>query len=68
MSFAQQTASFFDELSQIMESNKKDQEEEMERQNEHPFSNQLTQDEEPTQYNPAPAEGEAEVITRGGAT
>ena len=64
MSFRDQTSAFFDELSSIVDEQKKVKEEGM-TQGGSPFSSKLTQDEEPTpQYNQSDAEAEPEVVTR----
>lgn len=67
MSFLDQTSSFFDELSRIMDEQQKDREGAMDLRSERPYSSLLTQDEEPTQeYNPQQLEEpEPEVVTRG---
>lgn len=66
MSFRDQTSSFFDELSSMLDEQKKSREDTMDLQNDRPYSSMLTQDEEPTQeYNPASLEQpEPEVVTR----
>jgi hypothetical protein len=68
MSFLDQTSSFFDELGQILNSQKKEREADMIHTGERPFSSELTQDEEPTApYNPSPVEdAEPQVISRVG--
>jgi hypothetical protein len=68
MSFLDETSSFFDELGQIVSSQKKERETDMQRTGERPFSSELTQDEEPTTpYNPSPVESEEpQVISRVG--
>ena len=68
-SFREQTSSFFDELTNIIDAKKKAREKDMQHSGQSPFSNQLTQDEEPSAetYNPHPIEEtEPEVIMRGG--
>ncbi len=66
-SFADQTGSFFDELGNILEDQKRQQEEGMGKEDPTPYSSMLTQDEEPTSDNPmASEEAEPEVITRNG--
>ena len=69
MSFRQQTSSFFDEMTKILNEKKLVREEDMAEGNQQgrPFSSQLTQDEEPTDhYNPAPVEEqEPDVVMRG---
>lgn len=66
MSFKDQTSAFFDELSHIIDEQKKKREEGMDPlRGGKPFSSKLTQDEEPaTMYNPADAEMEPEVVVR----
>lgn len=68
MAFKDQTSSFFDELSSIVDEQKRVKEEGLDAQGGgKPFSSMLTQDEEPqTQYNPADVEVEPEVVTRRG--
>jgi len=66
MSFSDQTSSFFDELSRIIDEKQKARDKSMTEQGgARPFSSMLTQDEEPTQeYNSADQEIEPEVVTR----
>jgi len=66
MSFKDQTSAFFDEISSMLDEQKKSQEADMDAGNERPYSSQLTQDEEPTtDYNAQQAEeAEPEVYTR----
>ena len=64
-SFADQTSSFFDELGNILEDQKRQQEEGMGKEDPTPYSSMLTQDEEPISDNPmASEEVEPEVVTR----
>ena len=67
MSFRDETSSFFDELSGIIDAQQTEKEEGMDQQNDRPYSSLLTQDEEPNQeYNPDQVEEpEPEVVTRG---
>lgn len=66
-SFADQTGSFFDELGNIVDEQKRQQEAGMEKEDPTPYSSMLTQDEEPTSDNPmASEEAEPEVVTRSG--
>jgi hypothetical protein len=60
-------SSYFDELSSIVDAQKKEKEEGMDMRDDRPFSSMLTADEEPTEdYNPAQVgEPEPEVIVRG---
>jgi hypothetical protein len=65
MSFKDQTSSFFDELTKIVDKQKEVREEGMEVGGDRPFSSTLTQDEEPTQaYDQSEAEVEPDVVTR----
>ena len=68
MSFKDQTMSFFDELTSMLDEQQKGREEQTDAQNtgQGPYSSLLTQDEEPSgEYNPQSAEQpEPEVITR----
>lgn len=65
MSFSEQTAAFFDELENIIDEQKKSNQGEINPQTERPYSSLLTQDEEPTDQQPPPAQDpEPEVITR----
>lgn len=66
MSFKEQTSTFFDELSEIVDEQKRKREEDMNVQKGgRPFSSDLTQDEEPAgQDNPAEAEVEPSVVVR----
>ena len=68
MSFTQQTSSFFDELTKILNEQSRRKEEGMDLRSDSPYSSLLTQDEEPLQeYNPQQLEyPEPEVITRSG--
>lgn len=72
MSFSDQTASFFDELANIVEEQKKDNQGDINAETERPYSSLLTQEEEPMDQGPQAAqEPEPEVITRhsgGGGT
>jgi hypothetical protein len=67
MSFLQQSTSFFDELTKILDEQQQSRDDAMETRSERPYSSLLTQDEEPTQeYNPQQLEEpEPEVVTRG---
>ena len=68
-SFKEKTTSFFDELSKIRAEQKRyaDEDREMGDHGERPFSNILTQDEEPAYYNPNPAQSidDPEIILGG---
>lgn len=66
MSFREQTSSFFDELSEIVDEQKKKRDEAMNPQDGgRPYSSDLTQDEEPTeQYSQSDAEVEPSVVVR----
>lgn len=66
MSFSEQSSSFFDELTAIVDNQVKQREAELSESG-RPFSSSLTQDDEPNpDYNPQQAEEqEPEVITRG---
>jgi hypothetical protein len=66
MSFAQNTASFYDELTRIINAQKKAKEDGIDMRSDSPYSSLLTQDEEPIQeYNPNQLEFvEPEVVTR----
>ena len=68
MSFADQSKSFFDELSNIISAQKAEREANIDQRTDRPFSSLLTRDEEPvSDYNPLQAEEpEPEVITRAG--
>lgn len=71
MSFSEQTAAFFDELSNIIDEQRKENEGDINPETERPFSSLLTQNEEPMDRPPQQAlEEEPEVITRysGGGT
>lgn len=65
--FNEMTASFFDELSAALAEKLKDRDEEVQRRPDRPYSNLLTQDEEPMEdHNPQQMEEqEPEIITRG---
>jgi len=52
MPFKEEMSSFLDELSGIIDEQKKEKEEGMDLRTDSPFSSQLTQDEEPNTYNP----------------
>lgn len=66
MAFKEQMSAFLDELSGIIDEQKKVKEEGMDLQSDTPFSSQLTQDEEPSNYSPEyMGEAEPEVIMRG---
>ena len=64
--FAQRTSSFFDELTRIINAQKKAKEDGIDMRSDSPYSSLLTQDEEPLQeYNPNQLEyPQPEVITR----
>jgi hypothetical protein len=66
MSFKDQTLSFFDELTAMLDEQQKGREEQMDAQNtgQGPYSNLLTQDETPTETPPPEEQPEPEVITR----
>jgi len=68
MAFADQTSSFFSELSDILDQKKKVRDEGINIREDRPFSALLTQDEEPDgEGNPASTElEEPEVVIRGG--
>jgi hypothetical protein len=68
-SFLDQTSSFFDELTKILETQQHDRDEGMDTRSDRPYSSLLTQDEEPLdEYNPQQREEpEPEVVTRGGS-
>ena len=68
MSFAQQTSAFFDELSSILDKERKVREEDIDRHSGRPFSSELTQDEEPVdERSPYQVEDtEPEAYVRGG--
>ena len=68
MAFADEAKSFFDELSNVVNSQQAAKEEGQMQSTDRPFSTLLTQDEEPTlQQDPNQAEeSEPEVITRAG--
>jgi len=68
MSFRDSLSSYFDELSEIVNEQKKQKEESMDIRDDRPYSSMLTQDEEPSgEANPAQIEEtEPEVITRSG--
>ena len=65
-SFMTQTSSFFDELSKILDGQRKDRDDGIEQQSDRPYSSMLTQDEEPSaEYNPDQMEqSDYEVVTR----
>lgn len=65
-SFRDMLSGYFDELSSIVDEQKKQKEEGQDLRDDRPYSSLLTQDEEPT-AEPAPPqiEEEPEVITRG---
>lgn len=67
-SFRDTLGGYFDELSSIVDEQKKQKEDGMDIRDDRPFSSMLTQDEEPTGEN-SPAqteEAEPEVFVRGG--
>lgn len=65
MSFREQTSAFFDEMTRIIDEQKKARDEYQGIREGTPYSSMLTQDEEPVvQYNPAELELEPEVVTR----
>ena len=66
MSFKDQTSSFFDELSSMLDERQKDRDSDLDIRNDRPYSSLLTRDEEPsTDYGPQQVdEPEPEVITR----
>jgi hypothetical protein len=68
MSFAEESKSFFDELSNIVDAQKAEQEASIDQRDDRPYSSLLTRDEEPvSDYNPLQAEeAEPEVVTRAG--
>ena len=68
MAFTDQTSSFFDELSEILDQKKRVRDEGINIREDRPFSALLTQDEEPDgDGNPASLElEEPEVVIRGG--
>ena len=68
MSFGESSKAFFDELSEILDEQKRSKEDAMDMQNDRPFSSMLTQYEEPIDNgNPATLdEEEPEVVTRAG--
>jgi len=67
MAFAEQVSAFFDELSHIVDQQRRLKAEGMDRLNDRPFSSMLTQDEEPVQQLPeAPYEPEPSVVVRTG--
>jgi len=67
VAFKEQTLAFFDELSNITEQQAKDREADMATRDEKPFSNLLTQDDEPTDYQPQnSADVEPTAVTRMG--
>lgn len=71
-SFRDKTTAFFDELSKIREVEKAEAEAARDKEyydNDRPFSNMLTQDDEPSYYNPHPAQPveEPEIILGGNA-
>jgi len=65
--FGEQTAAFFDELSDILRERQKEKEDGLDKKTDRPFSALLTQDEEPIgDMNPTSIGfEEPEVITRG---
>jgi hypothetical protein len=67
--FSQMTSSFFDELSNIKDQERKDREKDLDTHYDRPFSSMLTQDEEPTEEaNPNTFDlEEPEVVVRSGA-
>lgn len=68
MSFRDTLSSYFDELTEIVNEQKKKKEEGMDVRDDRPYSSMLTQDEEPTGETPPNQieETEPEVITRSG--
>jgi hypothetical protein len=67
MAFREETAAFFDELTNIVDEQMKDRQQGMEASNESPFSSMLTRDEEPIIPQQEVLEPfEPEVITRQG--
>jgi hypothetical protein len=69
MSFREQTSSFFDELSAMLDEQQKGREDELDIRTDRPYSSLLTRDEEPaSDYSPQQAdESEPEVWTRAQA-
>lgn len=67
MAFSEQMSSFFDELSAIVDQQRRMKADGMDRINDRPYSSMLTQDEEPVQQLPeAPYEPEPSVVIRTG--
>ena len=67
MAFSEQMSSFFDELSAIVDQQRRMKADGMDRVNDRPYSSMLTQDEEPVQQLPeAPYEPEPSVVIRTG--
>jgi hypothetical protein len=65
MSFSDQTAAFFDELSSMVDEKKKENQGEVNPETGRPYSSLLTQDEEPRDHgSQGSLEQEPEVITR----
>lgn len=67
MSFQDQTATFFDELTNIVNEQMKEKHQGEAGEAESPFSSMLTQDEEPTNDQEGVVEPDPEVIVRPGA-
>jgi hypothetical protein len=67
MAFSEQMSSFFDELSAIVDQQRRIKADGMDRLNDRPYSSMLTQDEEPVQQLPeAPYEPDPSVVIRTG--
>jgi len=69
MSFARQTSAFFDEFTKIIDAQNKERDAHIDKTTERPFTSELTQDEEPINYDQNPyqaEESEPEVFTRAG--
>ena len=68
-SFAQMSQSFFDELSDIKDEERRNREKDLDTHYDRPFSSMLTQDEEPSEEpNPSSWDlDEPEVVVRSGA-
>ena len=65
--FRDTLSSYFDELSSIVDEQKKQKEEGQDIRDDRPYSSMLTQDEEPSRENPPPIQEEPEAILGGSA-